>query len=169
MTGKLAVLLMTVLLVVGCDAKEDAVAPKASKSGQDVETAHSAIAMPPPVKTAPTPGTSSGASACQTQDGHAIAANRLKAVGTEPFWGATVDGRCVTYSHPDNPSGTRVWTRFSGSAANGTWSGALNGEAFVMRTQSSSNCSDGMSDETYPIAVELSVGATRLSGCAKPR
>lgn len=169
MTGKLAVILMTVLLVAGCDAKEDAVAPKASKSGQDAETAHSAIAISPPEKKAPTPGMSSGASACQTQDGAAIAANRLKAVGTEPFWGAAVDGRCVTYSHPDNPSGTRVWTRFSGSAEDGAWSGALNGEPFVMRTQSSPNCSDGMSDETYPIAVELSVGATRLNGCARPR
>ena len=43
--------------------------------------------------------------ACLTQDGEPVPANRLRAVGTEPFWGARIDGRCVTYSHPEDQSG----------------------------------------------------------------
>lgn len=35
-------------------------------------------------------------SACLIQDGGRIPENRLHAVGTEPFWAADVQGRCVT-------------------------------------------------------------------------
>jgi uncharacterized membrane protein len=62
-----------------------------------------------------------------------------------------------------------VWTKFSGSAANGAWSGSLNGQAFVMRTRPQAGCSDGMSDNRYPIAVSLTVGGEQRSGCAEPR
>ncbi len=109
----------------------------------------------------------SGAGACQTQDGHAIPANPLRAFGTEPFWGARVDGRCVTYTHPENQKGTRVWTRFSGAVSDGTWSGALDGQPFLMRTRAQAGCSDGMSDNRYPIAVTLTVGGEQRSGCAE--
>lgn len=111
-----------------------------------------------------------GVSACLTsRDGEPIPANAIKAIGTEPFWAATVEGRCVTYSHPENQSGTRVWTSFSGTASNGTWTGSLGGQPFVMKTRPQPGCSDGMSDERYPIAVSLTVGGEQRSGCAKPR
>ena len=96
-----------------------------------------------------------------------LPANALRAVGTEPFWGARVDGRCVTYTHPDDPAGTRVWTTFSGTASDGTWTGALGGQPFVMRTRTAP-CSDGMSDTRYPIAVSLTTGGEQRSGCAQP-
>lgn len=101
------------------------------------------------------------------QDARTLPANALRAVGTEPFWGARVDGRCVTYSHPDDAKGTRVWTRFVGTASDGSWAGALNGVPFVMRT-SSQACSDGMSDARYPITVSLTVGGEQREGCAAP-
>ncbi|GGZ60591.1 hypothetical protein GCM10008101_13170 [Lysobacter xinjiangensis] len=106
------------------------------------------------------------ASACLVQDGQPVPANRVRAVGTEPFWSAQVDGRCVTYSHPDDRDGTRVWTRFSGTPEAGTWSGALDGKPFVMRTRAQKDCSDGMSDRRYPLAVSLTVGGEQRSGCA---
>lgn len=110
-----------------------------------------------------------GVSPCLTQDGQAIPASNLRAVGTEPFWGAKVEGRCVTYSHPEDQSGTRVWTKFSGSATNGTWTGSLDGQLFIMRTLPRAGCSDGMSDNLYPIAVSLTVGGEQRNGCAEPR
>ncbi|MEO5565242.1 MAG: hypothetical protein ABIR05_01050 [Luteimonas sp.] len=106
-------------------------------------------------------------SPCLTQDGRAIPANTLRVVATEPFWGAQVEGRCVTYSHPENQAGTRVWTKFSGTASNGTWSGALDGKPFVLRTRPQSDCSDGMSDTRYPIAASLTVGGEQRNGCAR--
>ena len=116
----------------------------------------------------PAPPTPAAASACRSQDGRPVPANRLRAIGTEPFWGARIDGRCVTYSHPEDQQGTRVWTRFSGTTANGSWSGALGGSPFVLRTRPRPGCSDGMSDNRYPIAVALTVGGEERTGCAEP-
>ncbi|QNM82050.1 hypothetical protein H8M03_08385 [Sphingomonas sabuli] len=93
----------------------------------------------------------------------------LRAVGTEPFWAASVQGRCVTYSHPEDQAGTRVWTQFSGTAENGTWTGNLNNRPFVMRTSPQPGCSDGMSDRRYPIAVMLTVNGEERGGCAERR
>ena len=112
------------------------------------------------------PTSAAGVGACLTQDAQAIPSNSMRAVGTEPFWSARVEGRCVTYSHPENQSGTRVWTKFSGSAENGVWTGALDGQPFVMRTKPQAGCSDGMSDGRYTIAVSLTVGGEQRSGCA---
>ena len=93
----------------------------------------------------------------------------LRAVGTEPFWGARIDGRCVTYSHPEDQAGTRVWTRYTpGSGGGGTWSGALDGRLFELRIRPEPGCSDGMSDTRYPLAVDLVVGGERRRGCAAP-
>lgn len=94
--------------------------------------------------------------------------NRIRAVGTEPFWGARIDGRCVTFSHPEDQSGSRVWTRFSGTVQSGVWSGAYEGKPFVLRTRRQADCSDGMSDRRYPIAVTLSVLGEDRQGCAEP-
>ena len=106
--------------------------------------------------------------ACRMQDGATLPPNRLRAVGTEPFWGARVEGRCVTYSHPENQAGTRIWTKFSGTAEAGTWTGYYESQRFVMRTRPQPGCSDGMSDNRYPIAVTLEVAGERRSGCAQP-
>jgi uncharacterized membrane protein len=119
------------------------------------------------VKPAPQPAPQP-AGACLTQDGKPVPANRIRAVGTEPFWGARIEGRCVTYSHPEDQQGTRVWTKFSGTATNGSWTGSLGGHPFVLRTRPQADCSDGMSDNRYPIAVALTVGGEQRTGCAEP-
>ena len=108
------------------------------------------------------------ASACRTQDGKEIAANRLKAIGTEPFWAIATDGRCVTYSTPENQAGTRIWTAFSGSRESGQWAGFLGKDRFVLLTRPDPGCSDGMSDRSYPIAVTLTIGSEERRGCAAP-
>lgn len=114
------------------------------------------------------PSTAASVAACRTHGERAIPAIALRAVGTEPFWRARVEGRCVTYSHSGDQAGTRVWTAFSGTGSQGTWSGALRGRPFVMRTRPTP-CSDGMSDTRYPITVSLTVGGGQRSGCATPR
>lgn len=106
--------------------------------------------------------------ACDVQDGVPLPHLRLRAIGTEPFWGARIEGRCVTYSHPDDQSGTRVWTKFSAHDQGGTWSGALLGKPFVLRTRRQQDCSDGMSDRLYPLAVTLTVNGEERQGCAEP-
>ena len=119
---------------------------------------------PPPPGSGPPPGR---VSACLMQDGERLAVAPLRALGTEPFWGARIEGRCVTYSHPDDQQGTRVWTRYTPGDAGGTWTGALGGRPFVLRTRPQPGCSDGMSDRRYPIAVTLTVGGEARVGCAE--
>ncbi|HEV2567273.1 hypothetical protein [Sphingomonas sp.] len=92
----------------------------------------------------------------------------LRAIGTEPFWNARIVGRCITYSHPENPKGTRLWTRLSEAPDGPVWSGALDGRLFELRLSAAPGCSDGMSDKLYPMSVDLIVGGERRRGCAEP-
>jgi uncharacterized membrane protein len=108
------------------------------------------------------------ANVCLAQDGLPLATPSLRAIGTEPFWGLRIEGRCVTYSHPDDQQGTRIWTRYTATAQGGLWSGALGGKLFELRTRAQPGCSDGMSDKLYPIAVELRVAGETRTGCATP-
>ena len=108
-------------------------------------------------------------SPCREQDGKTIAEPAVRATGTEPFWGADIDGRCVTYSTPEKPTGVRLWTRFSRSAAGANYAGSLDGKSFRMNIRREANCSDGMSDRRYPMAVQLRIGGETRRGCAAPR
>ncbi|HET9427837.1 MAG TPA: hypothetical protein VFO69_05705 [Allosphingosinicella sp.] len=122
-----------------------------------------------PSAPAPAPApTDKSASPCLMQGSERLSITPLRAVGTEPFWGARIEGRCVTYSHPEDQQGTRVWTRYSPSPGGGVWSGALGGRRFEFRTRDAPGCSDGMSDRRYPIAVELIVNGEQRRGCAEP-
>ncbi len=142
-------------------------APPASLSSAFVAACREGSAAPAPaLETAA--GASAAAGPCMVQDGKALRAPAVRAVGTEPFWNARAEGRCVTYSHPDDQKGTRVWTRFTPGPGGGTWSGSLGGRSFELRVRPQRNCSDGMSDRRYPLAADLVVGGERRQGCAEP-
>lgn len=109
--------------------------------------------------------------ACSMQGSERLRMTPRRAVGTEPFWAARTEGRCVIYSHPENQDGTRIWTKYSrGSKGSGaeTWSGSLGKKRFELRIYEQANCSDGMSDKRYPLVAELSVSGELRRGCAEP-
>jgi uncharacterized membrane protein len=113
--------------------------------------------------------TGGAVSPCLVQGAEQLPDEPLRAVGTEPFWGARIEGRCVTYSHPDDQKGTRVWTRYTETGdGRGAWIGQLEGKTFELRTRPQPGCSDGMSETRYPIAVDLLVNGERRQGCAEP-
>ena len=89
----------------------------------------------------------------------------LHFTGTEPFWGGEVSGDTLTYSTPENIDGTQIAVeRFAGR--NGlSFSGTLDGADFVMAV-TPGECSDGMSDRTYPFTVTLEVRGEQRQGCA---
>ena len=121
---------------------------------------------PPPRQPSP----AEEVSACLIQEGERLRNPALRALGTEPFWRAHIEGRCVTYSHLEEPAGTRVWTRFTPAPnGGGTWSGSFGGRQFELTVRSEPNCSDGMSDKRYRYAVEVSVLGERRLGCAHLR
>lgn len=89
----------------------------------------------------------------------------LQFTGTEPFWGGKVAGGVLTYSTPEDQDGELVAVdRFAGR--NGlSFSGTLKGSDFVMAV-APGECSDGMSDRTYPFTVTLQVKGEQRNGCA---
>jgi uncharacterized membrane protein len=85
--------------------------------------------------------------------------------GTEPFWGGEVSGETLTYETPDNQVGRMVAvSRFAGR--NGlSFSGELDDMPFVLAV-TPGQCSDGMSDRSYPFTATLQVDGQQRNGCA---
>ena len=111
---------------------------------------------------------SASGSACLNQDGEELRITPVRAIGTEPFWGAKVEGRCVTYSTPEDQAGTRIWTRYNPGPDGGVWVGTFKGKPFKLITRLQPDCSDGMSDRTYPQEAMLTVAGEERRGCAAP-
>lgn len=85
----------------------------------------------------------------------------LNLVGTEPFWGVQIREGRITLQRPDHPDITvpNPGPSISGGAAR--WdAGEL---AIVLKP---AECSDGMSDRTYPFEATVTVGKDVLKGCA---
>lgn len=85
--------------------------------------------------------------------------------GTEPFWGGSIANGAALYSTPENADGTSFPVgRFAG--LNGvSFSGTLDGSSFDLMV-TPGECSDGMSDRTYPFVATLMLGNEKREGCA---
>ena len=129
---------------------------------QDTRTGQWEVVEKPPPAELP------AESACLIQDNEPLRITPVKAIGTEPFWGAQVEGRCVTYSTPEDQTGTRIWTRFNPGPDGGVWVGTLDGQPFKLITRLRLDCSDGMSDRSYPMEAILTVRGEERRGCASP-
>lgn len=90
--------------------------------------------------------------------------------GTEPFWNGTVSGETLVYRTPENTLGeeadgeTLTVRRFNGNSGLGL-SGKLEEQPLDM-TVTPGECSDGMSDRSYPYVVTLRIGEETRYGCA---
>jgi uncharacterized membrane protein len=113
------------------------------------------------------PGTASGNVPGTSPQGFtAIAPDEIISfTGTEPFWGGTIKGSSLTYSTPENIEGAVIEVeRFAGQGGL-SFSGMLDGAGFdLLITQG--ECSDGMSDRTYPYVATLKLGDELREGCA---
>jgi uncharacterized membrane protein len=116
----------------------------------------------------PADGSGSGmpGDASDTQPFSAIAPDEtVRFTGTEPFWGGQVAGGSLTYTTPENPDGaTFAVERFAGRGGV-SWSGTLDRAPFRL-VVTPGQCSDGMSDRTYPLTVTLAVAGEQRRGCA---
>jgi heat shock protein HslJ len=82
-----------------------------------------------------------------------------RAVGTEPFWSLTIDGR-ITY---DPATGRTISARTP--APQRTATGISYRTPFIAVDITRKRCSDGMSDKLYPDTVLIRVGLRKFSGC----
>ena len=92
----------------------------------------------------------------------------INLTGTEPFWGGEIApegaGWTLRWSTPENIAGERVtMERFAGRGGL-AFSGTLAGEGLDLAI-TPADCSDGMSDRTYPYAVTVTLGDQQLDGC----
>ncbi|WP_188769515.1 COG3650 family protein [Novosphingobium endophyticum] len=86
-------------------------------------------------------------------------------LGTEPFWGGEASGNELTYTTPENQDGETITvSRFAGRGGL-SFSGNLAGGAMTLAV-TPGECSDGMSDRTYPFTVTLQIGPDVRQGCA---
>ncbi|MBX3476955.1 MAG: hypothetical protein KF910_05075 [Brevundimonas sp.] len=89
----------------------------------------------------------------------------LRALGTEPFWSVDIGPDGVRYAGVDRPERTapNPGPVMTGTVA--TWTTEAQGEALEI-TLIATECSDGMSDRTYPLTARVKVGEETLQGCA---
>jgi uncharacterized membrane protein len=89
----------------------------------------------------------------------------ITALGNEPFWNAVIEADALTYSTPEDIDGQAISvTRFAGNGGLGI-SGELNGAPFNLAV-TPGECSDTMSDRSYPFTATLTIGEEQRNGCA---
>lgn len=92
----------------------------------------------------------------------------VRALGTEPFWSVEITRDALIYTRVDQPAqrapnrGATVQGTVATFASTTDLNQALN--VALIATE----CSDGMSDRTYPLTARVEIGADTLSGCAAP-
>ncbi|MFD1788682.1 META domain-containing protein [Sphingomonas floccifaciens] len=83
-----------------------------------------------------------------------------RALGTEPFWSLTIDGRSIRY---EPASGRPIGVTKPRPIV------SINGELYRTSRMTvditHTRCSDGMSDRTYADTVRVLIGRQELSGC----
>ncbi len=89
----------------------------------------------------------------------------IRLTGTEPFWGGTLQGDRLVYTTPERPDGTSLAVKRFAGRGGLSLSGRLDGSAFDL-TVTSGQCSDGMSDRTYPFTATLKLAGETRNGCA---
>lgn len=93
--------------------------------------------------------------------------SRLRATGTEPFWGAVIDGAVLTYSTPEFPAGIRISVSRKDEPGGATFAGTLDGKPLSLDIAPGA-CSDGMSDKIYSFTAVRQIGPEIARGCANP-
>lgn len=89
----------------------------------------------------------------------------INLTGTEPFWGGEITEGQMRYSTPENIDGVTIAVeRFAGN--NGlSFSGQHSGAPLDIAI-TPGECSDAMSDRTYPFVVTLQIEGETRFGCA---
>jgi uncharacterized membrane protein len=93
-------------------------------------------------------------------------AGPVRALGTEPFWSVDLTGTEMVYTTPEPPEqrAPRPDPLIQGTTA--TWEAETADGTTLKVTLIATECSDGMSDRTYPLTAMVKVGDRDLTGCA---
>ena len=90
----------------------------------------------------------------------------LSLLGTEPFWGIRLTGEELVYSGVDRPEQRAPQPALTVQGTVATLqTRSAEGTTFEI-TLTATECSDGMSDRTFPLTAMVKVGEETLMGCA---
>ncbi|MDP2765043.1 MAG: hypothetical protein Q8O54_09425, partial [Brevundimonas sp.] len=90
----------------------------------------------------------------------------VRALGTEPFWSVELTGTEMVYSSPEPPEQRAPQSRPVIQGTTASYQGATAAGTAFSVTLVATECSDGMSDRTYPLTARVEIGEEVLNGCA---
>ncbi|MDY6925175.1 MAG: hypothetical protein SWI22_14600 [Pseudomonadota bacterium] len=90
----------------------------------------------------------------------------LRALGTEPFWSVELTGSELVYSGVDRPEQRAPQGQPLLQGTMAIWEATTGAGTPLSVTLTATECSDGMSDRTYPLTALVKVGEESLTGCA---
>lgn len=90
----------------------------------------------------------------------------LRVMGTEPFWAVEIVPESLTYSGVDRPAQKAANPGPAVQGAVAVWTAETEAKTPLVVTLAATDCSDGMSDRTYPLTARVEIGGESLTGCA---
>ena len=93
-------------------------------------------------------------------------ARPVRALGTEPFWSVELTGTEMVYTTPEPPERRAPQPSPVVQGTTATFESETADGVALRVTLVSTECSDGMSDRTYPLTAMVKVGDVELTGCA---
>lgn len=90
----------------------------------------------------------------------------LRAGGTEPFWGLEITPQTLGWSGVDQVSQTAANPGPAVQGTTATYRTETDKGTLLVVTLIATECSDGMSDRTYPLTARVELGEQTFSGCA---
>ncbi len=93
-------------------------------------------------------------------------ARPVRALGTEPFWSVELTGTEMVYTTPEPPEQRAPQPNPLVQGTTATWEAETADGTALSVTLIATECSDGMSDRTYPLTAMVKLGEQELTGCA---
>ena len=118
-----------------------------------------ACSEPTPVPEAPPPAPTAVLAGVQLDQ-------PVRVLGTEPFWGVDITPGGLSYSGVDRPEQTAPNPGPTVQGTTATWSATTSAGAPLEILLIATECSDGMSDRTYPLTARVQIAGETLNGCA---
>ena len=90
----------------------------------------------------------------------------VRALGTEPFWSVELTGTEMVYTAPEPPEQRAPQPNPVVQGTTATYEAETADGTALSVTLIATECSDGMSDRTYPLTAMVKLGERQLTGCA---
>ncbi|HYD28391.1 hypothetical protein [Brevundimonas sp.] len=90
----------------------------------------------------------------------------LRVGGNEPFWSVELNGSEMVYSGVDRPEQRAPQNPPVVQGTMASWESTTGAGNPLKVTLTATDCSDGMSDRTYPLTAMVRIGEETLTGCA---